>query len=185
MGESRSHGLRTLIMENRVSSYGYPEGYCVMQVCENGHAINDDARGVPARNKLFCTKCGAATRTACPECSATIQGAFRNSMGMRRARSIPPNNCHNCGAAYPWRRVEIATAIEVLQLELEEDDAAQIPGLVADVATDTPRTQLAALKLKRFLPAFGKASYDVAIKVISDIASETAKKALGLTPHKP
>jgi hypothetical protein len=45
---------------------------------------------------------------------------------------------------------------------------------------DVPGTQLAALKLKRLLPKAGKATYDIAIKVISDLASEAAKKTLGL-----
>jgi hypothetical protein len=53
---------------------------------------------------------------------------------------------------------------------------------VKAISVETPRTQIAALKLKRLLPKIGKTTYDVAIKVVSDVASETAKKTLGLKP---
>ena len=119
---------------------------------------------------------------ACPTCKAAIQG-FYHIQGVFSFREPPvPNNCHQCGTAYPWRQAAIANAIEVLQMELEGHDAASIPELVAAASTEVPGTQIAALKLKRNLPKIGKATYDVAIKVISDIASETAKKTLGLKP---
>lgn len=70
----------------------------------------------------------------------------------------------------------------MLEMGLEGQDAAAVAGLVRDVATETPRTQLAALKLKMLLPKLGKATYDIAIKVVSDLASETAKKTLGFKP---
>ena len=67
-------------------------------------------------------------------------------------------------------------------MDLDGQDAADPVELVKAVAVETPRTKIAALTLKRLLPQLGKASYDVATKVISDVASETAKKMLGLTP---
>jgi hypothetical protein len=48
--------------------------------------------------------------------------------------------------------------------------------------TDTPQASRAAMRLQTILAKLGKATYDVAIKVITDIASETAKKVLGLKP---
>ncbi len=49
-----------------------------------------------------------------------------------------------------------------------------------DVLRDTPKTESASLKIKRILGKVGKPLYDVAIKVVTDIASEGAKKILGL-----
>lgn len=46
------------------------------------------------------------------------------------------------------------------------------------VAVDTPGTDVAALKLKGVLLKFGKGTYDLAIKVLSDILAEAAKKVL-------
>ena len=159
-----------------------PEGYDVMQVCLNGHTITDTAATQPEFAKPFCSNCGERTITTCPECRAPIQGTYHVPGVAVLAFAIPkaPNNCHACGTAYPWRQAAIANAIEVLQLDLEGQDAADVAELVRAVSVETPRTEVAALKLKRLLPKLGKATYDVAIKVISDFASEAAKKTLGL-----
>jgi hypothetical protein len=156
------------------------QGYDIMQVCMNGHQITTGAHSHPQHRQPFCSECGAETITQCPECNTDIRGFYhaRNVIG---AIDPPvPNNCHNCGAAYPWRQTAIAEAIEVLQMDLDEQDAASVPELVKAVSIEAPGTQIAAIKLKRLLPKIGKATYDVAVKVISDLASETAKKTLGL-----
>jgi hypothetical protein len=158
------------------------EGFDTMQVCLNGHKISEYAATMPQFSKPHCSTCGGRTIQECPECHAPIQGHY-NSPGVFSVSETPvPNNCHNCGTAYPWRQAAIASAIEVLQIDLIGQDAAEAAELVNAVAIDTPRTEISALKLKRLLPKLGKATYDVAVKVISDIASETAKKTLGLDP---
>jgi hypothetical protein len=48
-----------------------------------------------------------------------------------------------------------------------------------DVLRDTPKTESATLKMKRLLGKMRKPLYDVAMKVVTDVASETAKKTLG------
>lgn len=161
-----------------------PEGYDVKQVCLNGHTITDTAATQPQFTKPFCSTCGERTITACPECNAPIQGTYHvpGVAVLSFTLQVAPNNCHQCGAAYPWRQAAIATAIEVLQMDLVGQDATDVAELVQAVSIDTPRTEIAALKLKRLLPKLGKATYDVAIKVVSDVASETAKKTLGLKP---
>jgi hypothetical protein len=105
------------------------EGYDVMQACLNGHQITDSAGTSPEFRKLFCAECGAKTIMACTECDEPIQGFYYVS-GMISLQKTPvPNNCHQCGTAYPWRQAEIANAIEVLQMELDDSDAAGIPEL--------------------------------------------------------
>jgi hypothetical protein len=164
---------------------GRPTGYDVFQVCENGHPINGGSLRRPERNAPYCVACGAKALTKCPECQSEIRGDYHYGGGSYGYARKPPNNCHSCSVAYPWRQQELAAAIEILQMDMDPDAAATIPALLRDVATETPRTQLAAIKLARLLPAVGKATYDIAIKVVSDLASETAKKALGLeTPKK-
>jgi hypothetical protein len=74
----------------------------------------------------------------------------------------PPKYCIKCGAAYPWQQVQ----------DLED--------VLPDILHDTPKTQSASLKLKRLLPKLGTVAYDIAIKVITDVASETAKKTMNL-----
>jgi len=49
-----------------------------------------------------------------------------------------------------------------------------------DVVRNTAKPESASLRLKRILGKLGKPLYDIAIKVTTDVASETAKKTLGL-----
>ena len=65
-------------------------------------------------------------------------------------------------------------------MELEGQDAIDAVALVPVVATDNPRSEVAALKLKRLMSKMGKPAYDVGIKVISDLVSETVKKTMGI-----
>jgi hypothetical protein len=154
-------------------------GYDVMQVCLNGHQITDVAETFPHQRKQFCPSCGERTIDACPECNAPIQGHLK---GVLSQSTDVPNNCHNCGTAYPWRQGAIANAIEVVQMEMDAADAASVPELVQMVTIEAPRTQVAALKLKMLLGKLGKPAYDISIHVLSDLMSETAKKTFGMKP---
>jgi hypothetical protein len=156
------------------------KGYDVMQVCLNGHQITDAAESLPHQRKQFCPDCGEQTIDACPECNAPIQGHLRGVLSIRSADI--PNNCPNCGTAYPWRLGAIANAIDVVQMEMDAVDAASVPDLVKMVAIEAPRTEVAALKLRKLLGKLGKPTYDICIHVLSDLMSETAKKALGIKP---
>lgn len=156
------------------------DGYDVQQVCLNGHQITDGAATMPQFRKPFCPECGERTVMECPECRAPILG-FYNVSGVLSVRSTPvPNNCHACGTAYPWRQNALAAAVEFLEMELEGSAASEAAALVLVIAAESPRTEVAALKMRKILGALGKPAYDIAIKVVSDVASETAKKTLGL-----
>lgn len=63
-------------------------------------------------------------------------------------------------------------------MALDGQDVAQAAELIGLASVDAPRTEVATFKLKRMLEKAGKPVYDIAIKVISDVASETAKKVL-------
>ena len=168
---------RFAIKEVRLSGIRIIRGYDAMQVCLNGHVITDEAVTHDEKQKPFCPDCGAETIIYCPECQETIPGAYKDSGHITHALHAP-NNCHECGTAYPWRQAAIASAIEVLQMDLEGQDAADAADLVKAVSVETPGAEVAALKLKRLLVNLGSATYEVAIKVLSDVAAETAKKTL-------
>ena len=67
-------------------------------------------------------------------------------------------------------------------MEMDAADAASVPELVNMVVKDAPRAEVAALKLRKLLGKLGKPAYDVSIKVLSDLISETAKKTLDMKP---
>lgn len=64
----------------------------------------------------------------------------------------------------------------MLQTNLDPHDAAAVPDLVKDIATDSPLTAEAAMRLGGFLPKPRKAAYDAAIKIITGVGSHTRRK---------
>ena len=78
------------------------------------------------------------------------------------------------------RQAEMKKLVELLEEPLDGTDKAAVPAVVKNVMVETSFTPLAAERLKSMLSKLGKSTYDVAIKIISDIGSATVKKMLGL-----
>lgn len=161
--------------------YRGPTGHDVMQVCLNGHQITAYAFTKPEFRQDFCDKCGERTIDKCPGCESSIRGKYHQP-NVFVARAVPvPAYCHGCGRPYPWQEAAIANLKDILREgELSNDDIAAAEAALPDVLRDTPKSEAAALRLKRIMGGLGKPVYDVALKVVSDIASETAKKTMGL-----
>ncbi len=70
--------------------------------------------------------------------------------------------------------------VRIVRSDLGDAEANEVAALVPDLTSDTPKAESAALRLKPILLRLGKVGYDVAIKIITDVASEIAKKTLGL-----
>lgn len=123
----------------------------------------------PEKARGFCATCGARTIHACPSCQTPIEGYSK------------PAYCSGCGAPFPWQ----ASGIENLKAVLQEagltaEDRDELESALPDFVRDTPKSESAALKMKHVLSKVGKPLYDVALKVATDVAAETAKKILGL-----
>ena len=132
---------------------------------------------MPESRKAFCPDCGASTITACVECHADIPGIMWGSLSPEPRK--PPRYCQACGSAHPWHQSAIANAIEVLEeLELGDDELATARAALPDLIADTPKSEVAILRMRRVLSKAGKPAYDLGIKVVSDLASEVIKKAL-------
>ncbi len=128
----------------------------------------DGAKG----HAQFCTTCGAANINACQHCQTPIE--IRHS-GDR------PAYCGGCGKPFPWQESAIENLKAVLQeSNLSAQELQEAENALPDVLRETAKTESASLKLKRIMGKLGKPLYDVAIKVITDVASESAKKTLGL-----
>lgn len=153
----------------------------VMQVCLNGHKITEYAQSQPESCQKFCELCGAETIDKCPECNTSIRG-YRHIEGVFHTRQKPlPKYCIECGAPYPWQCSSIENLKEVLsEGGLTPQDIQDVEIALPDIVRDTTKTEGASLKIKRILDKLGKDVYAIAIKVVTDIASETAKKTLGL-----
>jgi len=149
-----------------------------MLVCVNGHLITQYASSNPVSRRNFCTDCGGKAIDSCGACNHQI--AVRHNSRFSAVQRVP-KYCGNCGAAYPWQTTAIENLRAVLQeSELSTQDREEIDKALPDVLGDTAKTESAALKVKRILGKIGKPAYEVVIKVVTDVASETAKKTLGL-----
>jgi len=157
------------------------EGYDTMQVCMNGHQITSYAATQPEVRQTYCSGCGAKTIDRCQNCSTPIRG-YRHMPGVFLVASTPvPKHCINCGQPYPWQEAAIENLTDLLKESgLSDDQIAEAEKALPDVIQETPKTESASLKLGKVLRAMGKPAYDITIKVVSDLASETAKKTLGL-----
>ena len=69
---------------------------------------------------------------------------------------------------------------KLLEEPLQGEDETAITATIQNVVVETPFTPAAAARLKTLLSKVGGSTYDVAIKIITDIGSATVKKILGL-----
>lgn len=69
---------------------------------------------------------------------------------------------------------------KLLDEPLQGEDETAITATIQNVLVETPFTPAAAARLKTLLSKVGGSTYDVAIKIITDIGSATVKKILGL-----
>jgi hypothetical protein len=77
------------------------------------------------------------------------------------------------------RQKDIDDLVRTLTAEIRGEDAASLPSIIENVTKDTPYTEKAAGRLVELLTKVGKSTYDVAIKVLGDIATSAAKKWMG------
>lgn len=77
----------------------------VMQVCLNGHVINDSYHKHPEYNKEYCNICGAKTIVTCPNCINPIPGDMQDTgVAVLGYRTSAPDFCQHCGEKFPWYR---------------------------------------------------------------------------------
>lgn len=156
--------------------------YDVALICMNGHMVNDNYNEYPQHNTAYCEKCGAATINSCPNCKAQIRGSYEVSGAVFvRGTTTTPAYCHNCGKPYPWTEEKlkaIKEAIELSGISMQEKE--EFNKNLPDIMSETPRTKIAALKIKTIGAKVSKEIWSVARDIIVDIASETAKKIIGL-----
>lgn len=155
--------------------------YDVAQICVNGHVINPSARSLPQHNQDFCDRCGARTITRCPNCDAPIKGDYDNPEVLILPGSYSrPNYCHKCGKPYPWTATKLKAARELSEelSGLTPQDRELLARSLDDIVQDNPRTELAAMRVKRILGKAGKEASDGLKAILIDIAREAVRKQI-------
>jgi hypothetical protein len=152
-------------------------------ICMNGHVINERYNKSPELNTKFCKNCGAATINSCIYCGASILGKYEvpGIVVLSTISMSAPSYCHNCGKPYPWTEERLKAIREAIGLsEISEQEKEEFNNNLPDIMSETPRTKIAALKIKTIGAKVSKEIWSVAREIIVDIASETAKKIIGL-----
>ena len=94
----------------------------------------------------------------------------------------PPNYCEECGAMFPWTEMALSAAKEYTDdlNQLSTDEKLRLKGTFYELMKDTPRTAVAANRFKNFMKQLGPAAGSILQKLIETIATEAAKKSIGL-----
>jgi hypothetical protein len=156
--------------------------YDVAQICLNGHVVNDSSHSRPALNQTFCKKCGAKTINTCTNCNSPIRGYYHveGVIDLTGRGMDAPSFCVECGNAYPWTEEKIKAAKELaLEVEgLSDEEKNMLSNSIDDLITETPRTKLAVMRLKKFATKAGEASWEVFKEALKDIISESVRKLI-------
>ena len=130
---------------------------------------------------MFCEKCGSAIISKCPHCGNTIQGRSDGSFGYAVEYTVP-SYCKDCGEPYPWTSSAIQTAMDILAEDenLSTDTYEKIVEILPDVVTETPKTQLAVIRLKKVFASIGKFAAEGLRQFIIDFGCEVVKQQMGL-----
>ena len=82
--------------------------------------------------------------------------------------------------AFPWTSARLAAAKESAgEVEgLSDDERETLKNSLDDLTTDTPKTEVAASRVKRLLAKSGKFAADTLLKVLVTVATESAKKII-------
>jgi hypothetical protein len=114
---------------------------------------------------------------ACERCKAEIKGFyFGGTIGVWESPDVPAF-CYSCGKPHPWTEERLAHA-KTLVAEtsgLSDDDQKELGESFDEVIKETPKTVLAASRIKRTLDKIkGPAARAAIYKVVMDFASQTA-----------
>jgi hypothetical protein len=156
--------------------------YDTAQVCVNGYVITNNIEHNPELTAPRCDECGAETITACPSRAKLLRGRYHVPGVAGAWRHTAPKYCHKCGAAYPWTQAKL-DALRELVNEIESltaDEKDRLSRSLDDLIAETPRTEVAVTRLKKGLARAGAEVAVAAKNILVDIASEAAKKRLGI-----
>ena len=157
----------------------FSHSYDVQEVCLNGHVTNNYTSDA-SKNQNFCEICGAKTITSCQHCKGPIRGGHKYSPGLTHPR--PDAYCLHCGKPFPWTESKLTAvrAIAEQSEDLDAEDRKQLDTLLPDLIakTETPRTQLAIVKLKKLIKKGGIAFAEALRKTLIDVVSESVKRVL-------
>lgn len=149
--------------------------YNYATICTNGHVVNDSAYEYTP----YCQTCGKETVSNCQKCETDIRGAYMTEYGYETDYRAP-SYCFNCGEPFPWTKILLNNAIELIALDdqLPNDIKEIIKNALPDLIVETPSTPVATAKFRKFIPEAAQYIQDGLKNLLFDVASETVKKTI-------
>jgi len=147
----------------------------------NGHCITSSIDVNPERAAQYCGKCGSQTITTCPSCNAPIRGYYVEAGVIDLTPYVVPAYCHNCGAPYSWTQqaLDVATAV-IKESELSPGDQESLIEVLPAVISETPKSQIASVRLQKLLPLAGKFAADALRQLIIEFGCAFIRQQMGL-----
>jgi hypothetical protein len=155
--------------------------YDTAQVCPNGHVANPGTQKHSDWNRAFCETCGEKTLTVRSQCNTSIRGLLKDSGVLLDFETYaPPLFCYNCGAEFPWTQRATQAAIELAAEsgELDAGEQQQFTESIYGVVKNTPRMQVAALRIVKILGKLRQPTINAIQTVLNGVLSEAAKRAI-------
>lgn len=151
------------------------------KICTKGHTLVESR---PLNDNEYCEKCGATMIAKCPKCGKSIKEWHYDDRIIAAAiRNFPrPLYCKSCGNPYPWTESAIQNAKLLIQEEekFSEQLRTSLVDSLPDIVSETPGTNVAVVRVKKFFASAGKFTSDAIRQFVIDFGCELAKKLLGL-----
>lgn len=157
--------------------------YAKAEICLNGHIVS--ANSTSDNHENFCSKCGAKTISSCPNCKSQIRGWYKpDGVVVLRSSNTKfplPAFCPSCGRPYPWTvsAIESTAALIEEDEEIPQEQKTKLIESLPDIVSETPRTKLAIVRLKKALVSVGKFTADGVRQFCIDFACELVKSSMG------
>lgn len=154
------------------------------KICLNGHV---SIESTPISGEQFCEKCGAKMISKCPSCDAPIkEWSYNGVVVIGTPKFEKPLYCRSCGNPYPWTE----SALEAISLMIQEDEELseleqeKLQESLPDIITETPKTNLASVRIKKALLSAGSFTAEAIRQFVIDFGCELAIRSLGLDQSK-
>lgn len=152
--------------------------YYPAYICLKGHEISTTSDYC---QNTHCIICGQQVIHKCEECHTEIDGRSRDPNDFNLYYDIP-KYCGKCGKPYPWTKLAVESAISVIdESELAFNEKQKLIEILPDAIAETPRTQLAIIRLQKAISGAGSFIADGLRQFAIDFGCELLKDKLGLS----
>lgn len=154
------------------------ESYYTAVICKNGHCISSYKE---QSNDNYCSQCGAELICNCQKCHESIRGLLICDISYAFSYEVPAY-CWKCGFPFPWTEsaLEATKSLILEDTELSQLEQNKLLESLPDIISETPKTQLAIVRVKKALLSAGKFTAEGLRKFAIDFGCELVKKQLGI-----